>query len=165
MDANRIVRRQRPRQPKVSDRAVGAPRVVDDHRRSVDRRRLSESLVPEIGFGEILEAHAVLVRVARAPLRARAERVEILVHEHLAERVRRVVGVGQHRLRLETRLRLVELGHDLIVNALLPVSGRVTGRRGRGAAKWAARGRLLERRSGGDPGGRERRGDDTYEHL
>ena len=133
--AHRIVRRQWPRQSKMRDRAVGRARVIHHHRRSIHGRRLREAFVAVVGVGEILKANAILLLVARAPLGAGPKRVQILVHEHLAQCVGRVVGVRQYGFGLELGLRLVELGHDLVVDPLLPVADRVASRRRRRATK------------------------------
>src|SRR6185437_3273988 len=109
----------------------------ENHRRAVDHRSLGESLIAVVRLTQILETFAMLVRVDRAPFRGGTERVQVLMDEHLAERVRRVVRVDERTLSPELALRFVERGDDLIVHALLPVAGRVAGRRRGGALKSA----------------------------
>src|SRR6185503_3705889 len=87
-DAHGVARRERARELEVRDRAVWRTRIIHEDGGAVYRGRNRESLVPEIRIREALEAHSALALVVGAPPGAGPESVEILMHVHLAERVR-----------------------------------------------------------------------------
>jgi hypothetical protein len=80
------------------------------------------------------------------------ERIEVLVKEQLAQGVRRMVRIDEGPLRVHGRGGFVESRDDAIRDVLLPVSGRIAGRRARRLSGEALR-------RGETPAERERAGE------
>src|SRR5205807_9796849 len=66
------------------DGAVRRVRILDRHDQPVDAHRRREALVPVVGLLQMLEPNASFAFVDLAPLRARPERVQVLMDVHLA---------------------------------------------------------------------------------
>ncbi len=129
--AERVPRKQGTREGEPHDGTVRRARVLHTHRAAVHRHRRGEALVAVIRIFQVLETIAPLALIHRTPLRSGTERIEVLMEEHLAQRVGGVVHVHQVAPRVEHALLFVQAGGDGVVDVLLPVAGGITaGRRG-----------------------------------
>jgi hypothetical protein len=126
---DRIRWRQRLGQLESDDRTIRRAGVLGFHTRPVDRGSRGEPLVGVVRLRELLEADAPFPLVHRAPCRAWPERVEVLMHVQLAQRVGRVVHIGEKRTAVQHTALIVEAGVYLVVGALLPVLLRIAARR------------------------------------
>ena len=75
----------------------------------------------------MLKPLALLGRVGGGPAGARAERVQVLVHVEVTQRIGGAVQVRDARVAGEHTRRLVERRGDLIRDALLPIDGGISG--------------------------------------
>ncbi len=125
-DGERVAGGERPRQRPVGDGRVAGIRVIGSERLA-HQRRARDPLERVVRVLHVLKPLALLGRVGGGPAGAGAERVQVLVHVEVTQRIGGAVQVRDARVTGEHTRRLVERRGDLIRDALLPVEGGIAG--------------------------------------
>src|SRR6185312_10879600 len=124
LDRERIAGGEGPRQGPVRDGRVGGIRIIGSQRLA-RHGRVGDPLEGIVRVLHVLKSLAPLGRVGGGPAGAGAERVQVLVHVEVAQRVGRAVHVTDTHVAGEHAGRLVQRRGDLIRDVLLPVGGGV----------------------------------------